>query len=88
MSCATGSCHEIQDLITKASTLFAEAGFTVFNADRFGMKSCKHEYDPYFLQDMIEILKVAQELDTCDCALDTTCSGCSLKVIEQRISTL
>ena len=87
MSCQTGSCHEIQDLKTKTSTLFAEAGFTVFNQDRFGLTSCKREYDPYFMQDLLQILCAAEELDSCDSALDS-CLGCDLKTIRQTISTL
>ena len=87
MSCQTGTCKEIQDLKTKASTLFAEAGFTVFNQDRFGLTSCKNEYDPYFMQDLLQILCASEELDTCDSSLDS-CLGCDLKTIQQTISTL
>ena len=87
MSCKTGTCKEIQDLKTKANTLFAESMFSVFNQDRFGLKSCKREYDPYFMQDMVELLCVAQELESCDKALDS-CLGCDLETIQQTISTL
>jgi hypothetical protein len=87
MSCLSGSCHEILTLKDKICTLFGEAGFVVFNQDRFGMKSCIDQYDPYFLQDLTQILCAAQELDNCDRALDS-CLGCDLKTIQQRISTL
>jgi hypothetical protein len=76
-----------EDEQTIINTHFAGAAFDTFNKDRFGIKGCRITHDPYFLQDMVEILTVSEELESCDNALDS-CLGCDLKTVKQRIQTI
>ncbi len=66
---------------------FAEQTFIEFNRVRFGLESCKIDKDHLYMQDLLEIWTVAQELEDCEEELDT-CNGCSLNTIEETIKTL
>lgn len=76
-------------LLEKVNIHFADAAYEEFKARRYGIKSCKVDKDPLYLNDIREIYSRALELSECDTdqALDT-CLGCSLNKIEETVKVL
>ena len=78
-----------QTLTNKINIAFSDAVTTLFTQNRYGINGCRIEVDPYYIQDLKDILAISQELDDCetDYTLDT-CTGCDLTTIQERIKTL
>ena len=66
---------------------FAGASFEVFNANRYGIKSCKVKHDPYFLHDLLMLQKVTSEIENCNDDQVLSCD-CDYDKICERINTL
>jgi hypothetical protein len=78
-------CDVMKDCNTIIHEKYAKAAFDKFNTDRYGLKDCTKNHDVYFLQDMLELKLVSDEL--ADCELELDCE-CSCKIINERIKTL
>jgi hypothetical protein len=70
---------------TEIHEKFAGAAFDKFNADRYGIKSCKLKHDPYFLHDLLQLEKVTSEIEACGKVLSC---DCDCDKICERINTL
>ena len=86
-SCAipVNSCNDYKDCNTIIHEKFAQSAFELFNANKYGLKSCKITYDPYFLHDLMQLEFVLTELKECDKVLDC---DCDYNVLCERIHTL
>ena len=75
----------------KIHILFANATQIEFNAQRYGMKSCRDGLSFDLLDDLRQIYLRAIELDECESTEEQeldTCYGCSLATIEETIKTI
>ncbi len=85
------SCKAVKDCNTIINQKFAGAAYDKFNLDKYGLKGCNKEHDPYFLLDLLELERVAGNLKKCG-ALGTTVKvldcTCDYENICERIRTL
>ena len=80
-------CVVFKDCKTIIHEHFAGASFEVFNANRYGIKSCKVKHDPYFLHDLLMLQKVTSEIEACNDNQVLSCD-CDYDKICERINTL
>ena len=80
-------CVVFKDCKTIIHEHFAGASFEVFNANRYGIKSCKVKHDPYFLHDLLMLQKVTSEIENCNDDQVLSCD-CDYDKICERINTL
>lgn len=80
-------CVVFKDCKTIIHEHFAGASYEVFNANKYGIKSCKIKHDPYFLHDLLMLQKVTSEIEACNDDQVLSCD-CDYDKICERINTL
>lgn len=80
-------CVVFKDCKTIIHEHFAGASYEVFNAKKYGIKSCKVKHDPYFLHDLLMLQKVTSEIEACNDKQVLSCD-CNYDKICERINTL
>ena len=83
----TEPCVVFKDCKTIIHEHFAGASYEVFNANKYGIKSCKIKHDPYFLHDLLMLQKVTSEIEACNDNQVLSCD-CDYDKICERINTL
>lgn len=74
------------DALTNINELFADSLYQEFNAERYGLKSCKKRLDPDYAYEMRSLYERAVERQVCGIVEQGCC--CTLDALEEQINTL